>query len=131
MNYLPEHHALSNLGVGMTIEQLLDMRVENDLRILRWVHLCKNESDEIIVSLFEAYEDERVAYDIYGLYAVEPDSDGGGQQAFSASKEFIFPTAEEAFSFVASSLGGSKDRFLNQWFLEKDYEQRYGPPLTS
>ena len=77
------------------------------------------------VTLFEAFEDERAAYDLYGLYAVEADEDGAAQQVYGAGKSRRFDGEEAAVAYVCESLGGSPDRFLNSGFLEDEYRERF------
>jgi len=125
MKYLALHHARTNLGLGMSIEQLIDASEHSQGRVLRWVCIDYSQESEFVVSEFKAFEDESASSDIYGLYAVESDSDGGAQQAFSAPEEHEFDSADDAIDFVVSKLGGSPEHFLNQGFLEEDYGRRF------
>lgn len=125
MNYLTPEQAETNLRVGKVIEQWLS-RVESDgLVILRWVQLRLDVEAGILVTLFEAYEDENAERDLYGLYAVESDSDGAAQEVFAAGKSRAFGDVRQAFDHVVS-LGGSDARYMNRGFLEDAYREDPG-----
>ncbi len=129
MRYLTSEQASSNLRVGKTLEQLLDAVQHSRGRVLRWVKVGPGEAGDFEVTLFEAFEDERAAYDIYGLYAVELDQDGAVEQAFAAGKSRHFTDPDDAMAHACESLGASPERFLNRGFLEDDYRERFGSPV--
>ena len=113
--------AAVRLRLGKAVEQWIGTAVHGDATILRWTRVDRR-GGSYATTLFEAIESERAEYDIYGLYAAEPDEDGDPQEVFGAGSEQIFPDAEAALRHAAD-ISGMLGGFVADGLVQDEYRE--------
>jgi hypothetical protein len=118
MRHLPPRDALQALNAGRPIEQLLDDRLDEGDRIIRFVRIDKEATGEFAVALFESIDEGSAEMlDIYEFTALDPDLPYGDITEFES--------AEEAIDFCIADLGAVAGRFVNGGVIQDEYRDRY------
>jgi hypothetical protein len=121
MRHLTGEQALAYLRLGKTLEQWLGTRPVGDDKALRWMSVQRQSPTGYLVTLFEGEENERAVSSLYNIYSLELDQDGARQPVDATPKEFILPSEDAVVAFVEGSLGGSRERFVNEGLVQQEY----------
>lgn len=105
------------LNLGKPVEQFLGGFSANGHPAVRWIEL-RPESDEIVLSLYEVYDEG--SEDWLDLYEFERATDDDLEQDEPAA-EHRFSTLDDALAAAAERYGAHPERFVNAGVIQDEY----------
>jgi len=113
--YLTKNGLERSLEQGRTVEQWLGARIENGVRVLKWLSIEHDEDDRegctTIVRVSEVLdEDGPDFYDIYEFTAYDADAEFGVTKTFD--------TPQDALRYALTNVGADELKFVPRGMIQ-------------
>lgn len=116
MRYLTLSEINTNLNLGKTVEQWLNPTFDEieQLNILKWIEIEKDNEASITLRLSEVYDEgNEENLDIYDFTFVDLDE---------PFEEIRFITIEEMLEYITNNLNGGINKFINSGMCQEEYK---------
>jgi len=114
VNYLSEKQALQQLSAGRSIEQWLGHKVETNYRLINWLRVDREKTNEYSVSLFMAFDEGDFNFlDVYEFSPFDPDLPYGEITTFESK--------EAALKFSVDKYKAQSNHFVGQGVIQDIY----------
>ncbi|MBA4369540.1 MAG: hypothetical protein C0403_18085 [Desulfobacterium sp.] len=116
VNYLSEEQVIQQLSSGRSIEQWIGHKNETDYRLIKWLRIDREKTNEYSVTSFEVFDEGNFDFlDIYEFSPLEPDLPYG--------EITTFDTKEKALDFALKERSAKINEFVGKGIIQDVYAE--------